>query len=170
MLSCFPKQLSTNLFEKEMLFANAQNDECRPKVVGRQGQMCAMSPSFLSCNLPDCVEKRVSVESVERDHDHMTERGVTTRVRPKLLHQSLSACEGNAKAWPDWLGGEYPCHATGMTQVSGPGRRKRVEPKLSHSFSHYQLNAIGARVGGEGRGWASLTEIGTCSWQGMSKG
>ena len=82
MLSGFPKQLSTNLFEKEMLFANAQNDECRPKVVGRQGQMCAMSPPFLSPDLPDCVKKKVSVESVERHHDHVTERGVTTWYDP----------------------------------------------------------------------------------------
>ena len=115
-------------------------------IVGRQGQMCARSPSFLSPNLPDCIERKMSVESVERDHDHVTERGVTTGVQPKLLHRSPSAFEGNAEAWPDRPGGKKLCHATGMSQDSGPGTKREVEYKWSPTFSHCQLNAIGTHV------------------------
>ena len=65
----------------------------------------------------------MSVKSVERHDDHMTERGVTTWVQPKLLQQSPPIFEGNVEALPDRLGGANPCHATGMSQASGPGKR-----------------------------------------------
>ena len=97
MPSCFPKQLSPKFFEKDLLFANVEKGKCRSINVGRHGQMNAMSPSLLGTNFPDCIEKKESVESVERHHCQVSEKGVTTQIQLKLLQKSPFAFEGNAK-------------------------------------------------------------------------
>ena len=76
----------------------------------------------------------------------MIERGVIAEIQPKLLQQSPSAFEGNARAWPTRPGGKKPCHATGMSQDSGSGTKGEVESKWSPTFSHHQLNVIESNV------------------------
>ena len=83
--------------------------------------MNSLSPTLSSPSLPNCVEKKVSIESVEKHNCQVIEKGATTKVQPKLLQKSLSAFEGNVEAWPGRPGGASPCHATGQSQASGPG-------------------------------------------------
>ena len=106
MSSSLPKPLSLELFDPKKPIAQVQVSKCRPLVVNRQEPVDEMSSPLLRSNLQNCVEKRMSNETVTDNCDHVIEEEVTNRVRLKLLQQSPSAFEGKARAWPDLRVGE----------------------------------------------------------------
>ena len=140
MSSNLPKQVSPELFDQNVPSVQVQSFKCQSLVASRQEPVDEVSSHLLNSNLPNCVEKSLSDATVGNSCELVSWEKMTNKVQPKLLQQSPFAVEGQARAWPDLSGGKNPCHATKVSQISGSGSHKVVEPVSS--FPNTRLHTV----------------------------